>query len=195
MTPAELCKSGSEHGQQRALFAWCAMAEKYGFDAAWDERSYGKGGTEYAAEMAHAIRSNQGYEPSVSEFALYHAIPNGGSRGDDPKSRAIRGAQLKAEGVKPGIPDTFLPLPMWAIVGSGQLPDGTYTTFRAITYAGLYIEMKREKSEGRAKGSTSNDQDEVIAQLRRNGYAVSVCFTWDAAARDLQSYIEAVRKG
>ena len=183
MTPAELAKSGSEHGEQRALFAWANMAEQYGFEAAWDDRSY-KGG------CLDMIAS----EP-VPELKWYHAIANGGSRGDTAKSKAIRGAQLKAEGVKKGIPDTMLPLPMWGLIGSGQLPDGSYRKFEAILYAGLYIEMKRAASEGRRKGNTSNEQDECIAWLRHSGYAVAVCFTWDQAAREIQSYIEAVRKG
>jgi len=176
MTPAELAKSGSEHGQQRALFAWCMVAEQFGFNVAWDWAN-GMG-----LEAAKSSRTN---DQPVPELKWYHAIPNGGSRGDDAKARGIRGAMLKAEGVKSGIPDTFLPLPMWGLVGSGY----------AITYAGLYVEMKRDKSEGRRKGSTSSSQDEIIAYLRRSGYAVSVCFTWDQAAREVQSYIEAVRKG
>lgn len=185
MTPAELCKSGSEHGEQRALFAWCAMAEAYGFDAAWDERSYRDKGCEafYGAGRPE-------HNP-VPELKWFHAIPNGGSRGNDAKSRAIAGAMLKAEGVKRGIPDCFLPVPMWAVTEVGpqlKLP------FRCILYAGLYVEMKRAKSEGRAKGTTSSEQDDCIAWLRHSGYAVSVCFTWDQAARELQSYIEAVRK-
>lgn len=187
MTPAELCKSGSEHGEQRALFAWCRMAEVYGFEAAWDDATYGPGGIERAKEALHATMSNAGYDPSVPELKWYHAIPNGGSRGDDAKSRAIRGGQLKAEGVKPGIPDTFLPLPMWGVTQNAPYQS-------CILYCGLYVEMKRAKSEGRAKGSTSGEQDEAISYLRHGGYAVSVCFTWDQAARELQSYIEAVRK-
>ena len=35
----------------------------------------------------------------------YAAIPNGGTRGADAKSRMIAGARLKAEGVRAGVPD------------------------------------------------------------------------------------------
>ena len=185
MTPAQLAKSNSEHGHQRALFAWLNMAERYGFDVAWDEKAYAS--IAYAGEMVHGIMSGEGYDPSVPELKWCHAIPNGGLR------EARTAAMLKAEGVKRGIPDVFLPVPMWATVAPGGLMNPPQ---RCITYAGLYVEMKRPKSEeqGRA-GTTSGEQDEAIAWLRHSGYAVSVCFTWDAAAREIQSYIEAVRRG
>lgn len=51
--------------------------------------------------------------PKVPALEWFHAIPNGGSRGDDDKSRKIRGAQLKAEGVRQGVADTFLPWPVY----------------------------------------------------------------------------------
>lgn len=187
MTPAELAKSGSEHGEQRALFAWANMAEQYGFDVAWSDEAYKKPG--HAAEMAHGIMSGQGYDPSVPELKWFHAIANGGARGDDAKSKAIRGAMLKAEGVKKGIPDTCLPLPLWGPI------TAAHEHLRCILYAGLYIEMKRQAAEGRKKGRTSGEQDECITWLRHSGYAVAVCFTWDQAAREIQSYVEAVRKG
>lgn len=166
MTPSELAKSNSEHGHQRALFAWLNMVERYGFEAAWTDRSYA------------------GQAPScqpVPELAWAHAIPNGGLR--DKRT----GAMLKAEGVKRGIPDVFVPVPMWGQVGNGA---------KCILYCGLYVEMKRPKSEEQGrKGTTSDVQDQAIAWLRHSGYAVSVCFDWESAAREVQSYIEAVRKG
>jgi hypothetical protein len=173
MTPEQLCRSNSEHGHQRALFAWANMAERHGFAAAWSEKSY-NGGYDFGGDP-------------VPELALFHAIPNGGLR--DKRTAAM----LKAEGVKRGIPDTFLPLPCWGIVSPGGVMNSPE---RRILYAGLYIEMKRPKSEERGRaGITSDDQDRVVAELRSRSYAVSVCFTWDAAARDVQSYIEAVRQG
>jgi hypothetical protein len=96
-----------------------------------------------------------------------HAIANGGQRDK------ITAGKLKAEGVKPGVPDIFLPLP---------------TSDRV--YCGLYVEMKRPKAEGQRAGSTSDDQDGWIAYLRSVGYAVSVCFDWIAAAKEIQSYVQ-----
>lgn len=193
MTPNDLAKSGSEHGVQRALFGWCRMAEAYGFEAAWDEAIYFKDGF-------LKLKANPPLCDAVPELRWFHAIPNGGSRGDSAASRSKQGGALKAEGVKRGIPDTFLPLPLWGATGNtglGQLN-------RCIVYAGLYIEMKRPESltEGkrgkmivdRAAGTTSEDQDSFIAYARRNAYAVSVCFSWDDAARELQKYITACRQ-
>jgi hypothetical protein len=184
MTPAQLASANAEHSHQRAFFAWANMAERFGFDAAWDETSY------TAAGMAKlkASTNDRGCGTvfvdddaegpnAVPELRWLHAIPNGGMRDK------ITAGKLKAEGVKRGIPDAFLPVPM-PLGGPSQW---------SIRYCGLYIEMKRPKSKGRQAGSTSNEQDSAIAALRCAGYAVTVCFDWIAAARDVQSYIEAVR--
>jgi hypothetical protein len=163
-TPADLAKTNSEHGHQRAVFAWANMAAHYGFAAAWDDLSYTKAG--------HA-EATYGKSNAVPIMSRLFAIANGGARGDDARSKMIRGAQLKAEGVKKGVPDLMFPVP-----------------FRNRSYCGLLIEMKRPKSGGQAKGRTSDEQDDWIAFLRSVGYGVSVCFDWIAAAKDIQSYAE-----
>jgi hypothetical protein len=175
MTPDQLAAVNAEHSHQRALFAWANVAERIGFALAWDERTYGKGAMEQFVEGG----CNRHVTYPVPELRWLHAIPNGGYRDK------ITAGKLKAEGVKRGIPDVFLPLPM-------------------TKYAGLYVELKRPETHkagtrkasiiDQAAGSTSELQDEAIAHLRSVGYAVSVCFAWDAAAREIQSYIEASRK-
>lgn len=167
-TPADLAKSNSEHGQQRALFAWANMAANYGFAAAWDELSYTKQGH---AERVFTLNAASSRRPI--ELTRLFAIPNGGYRDK------ITAGKLKAEGVKRGVPDVMLPLPMPNPSG-GRIP----------MYCGLFIEMKRPKATGQAAGTTSDDQDGWIGYLRSVGYAVSVCFDWIAAAKELQSYIE-----
>lgn len=160
MTPATLAKANTEHSHQRALFAWLNMAASFGFAAAWDELTYTKAG--------HAVSTYGPCNcPGVQPLRRAHAIANGGQRDK------ITAGKLKAEGVKPGVPDIFLPLP---------------TSDRA--YCGLYVEMKRPKAEGQRAGSTSEDQDGWIAYLRSVGYAVSVCFDWIAAAKEVQSYVQ-----
>lgn len=57
------------------------------------------------------------------ELALLFAIPNGGWR--DP----VTAAKLKAEGVRPGVPDLALPVPV-------VRPDGSWRH-------GLFMEVKR----------------------------------------------------
>jgi hypothetical protein len=131
ITPEQLAKSGTEHGEQTALFCWCA--------------------------------ENIATYP---ELRWFFAIPNGGTRGDDAKARAIRGGALKAEGVKAGVADTFL---MCARGG----------------WHGLFIEMKRPGK----RSNTSAEQDEFGAYCHENNYGFVVCDTWQSARDMLVSYL------
>lgn len=97
------------------------------------------------------------------ELSLMYHIPNGGSRN---KAEAGR---LKAQGVKPGLPDICLP------VARGK-------------YHGLYIELKRVTG-----GRTSKDQREWIKLLLDQGYLAGVCLGWEEAADTLMRYL--CRKG
>ena len=104
----------------------------------------------------------------------FHAIPNGGSRGDDAKSRKIRGAQLKAEGVRKGVADTFLPWP----VGP---------------WHGLYIEMKKPSEQpktSKSKGGMSEDQIKFGQYLKSVGFGFMTCYSWKQAVSVLRHYIE-----
>lgn len=86
------------------------------------------------------------------------AIPNGGSRGDA-KSAAIVGGMLKAEGVRPGVSDIFLPAP------TGY-------------YHGLFIEMKKPG------GKPQQNQLDFGAAMEANHYKFAICDHWEKA-RDL----------
>lgn len=92
------------------------------------------------------------------ELALLHAIPNGGWR------HPAIGAALKAEGVKPGVPDLDLP------VSRGG-------------FHGLRIELKAKG------GNLSTPQREWIAWLRAEGYRVDVCVGWEAARDVIVAYL------
>lgn len=179
MTPDQLAKSGSEHGEQRGLFAWLVVARHYGFQAAWDEASYREPGyvrRTYAWGDAATDAANPNSGPfGVPELEFIFAIPNGGLRDK------ITAAKLAHEGVKSGVPDIMFPQPC-------STPKGMF--------AGLFIEMKREgnKEFKQAKGRTSSNQEKWIAHLRRVGYACSVCFTWQQAAKEIQSYVEAYQR-
>ncbi len=96
------------------------------------------------------------------ELGLLFHIPNGGGR-----SKAEAG-RFKAEGVKAGVPDLFLPAPR------GK-------------YHGLFLEMKRMKGAG---GKVSPEQKKWIEALREQGYAAEVCFGWKQAAEVLTNYLE-----
>lgn len=81
--------------------------------------------------------------------------------------------KLKAEGMRAGVPDLFVPWP--ARDGDGR-----------ITCPGLYIEMKRP---GVTASSVSPEQRVFIAFLRAAGYRVEVCYCWQQAARLIVAYL------
>lgn len=87
------------------------------------------------------------------------AVPNGGSRD------RREAARMTAQGVKPGVPDLFIPR-------------------AAGKYHGLFIEMKRERG-----GKLSMAQAEWISLLRREGYAACVCAGFDAARKVIEQYM------
>lgn len=110
---------------------------------------------------------NCGQYPAL---AYMFAIPNGGLRD-------IRTATtLKAEGVKSGVPDIFLPCPI--------------QTEWAKQYAGLFIEMKLEKYRNRKNGGCSEEQIEFIEWATSMGYYCKVCYTWEEARDVIVKYLE-----
>lgn len=92
------------------------------------------------------------------ELALLYHVPNGGSR------HPAEAAHMKAQGVKPGVPDLCLPVP------SGE-------------WHGLYIEMKYGKNK------TSERQDWWLMELRRQGYRTAVCYSADAAIKTICEHL------
>jgi hypothetical protein len=92
MSPDYLAKSGTEHAEQVAVFAWSKRAMWQGFAAANIMLTYTQPMTEFTGVRA------------VPELEWMHAIPNGGGRS------ARQGADLKAEGVRGGVADICLPV-------------------------------------------------------------------------------------
>lgn len=88
-----------------------------------------------------------------------YAIPNGGWRHE------YTAKKLKAEGVRPGVPDICLP-----VAKNG--------------YFGLYIEMKRIKGS-----KVSISQDDFINYLIGASYYVKVCKGWDSARECIEDYL------
>lgn len=89
---------------------------------------------------------------------LFH-IPNGGTRD-------IREAvELKAQGVKAGVPDLFLPWP-------------------TALHHGCFIEMKV------GKNITSDEQEDWLTYLFGVGYHTAVCYSWTEARDVLVNYME-----
>lgn len=73
----------------------------------------------------------------------------------------IRNRQL---GVKSGVPDLMLPIP-------------------AGGYHGLFVEMKT------ARGKVSENQSRWIEALNTFGYRAVVCYGWEAARDEIESYL------
>lgn len=86
------------------------------------------------------------------------AIPNGGKR------YLGTARKLKAEGVKPGVLDLFLPVPS----------QGRH---------GLFIEMKY------GKNTLSDNQKIWQARLMNQGYKVEICYNWEEAAQAIMDYL------
>lgn len=104
------------------------------------------------------------------------AIPNGGMRD-------IRTATtLKAEGVKSGVPDIFLPVTAPHYFGVDK---------QCMTqYAGCFIEMKLEKYRNRKNGGCSEEQIDFINWATSVGYYCKVCYSWTEARDTLIAYLE-----
>jgi hypothetical protein len=107
-------------------------------------------------------------------LAYMFAIPNGGMRD-------IRTAtKLKAEGVKSGVLDIFLPLPKSRYISHEETK----------MYHGCFIEMKLEKYRNRKNGGCSEEQIEFMEWAASAGYYCEVCYTWLEARDCLISYLE-----
>jgi hypothetical protein len=166
MTPEQLAKSKTEHSEQVALFAWCAMASTFGVNAANDQNSYSLAG--YAKSLA-----DNGHSIPEPRLGLLYAIHNQG-HGDK-----IRGGRAKAEGVRAGVPDICLPVPRNSNI-EVELGNIRQATF----YHGLYIELKKEK-DGRA----SKVQNDYIEALKAQGYKVEICHGFKAAIAVILEYL------
>lgn len=152
MTPEQLARSGTEHAEQMALFAWANFATRFGF--------------EYANKW-HVPERVAAFIPAP-ELQWLHAIPNAGARGNK-----VAAAQLKAEGVKAGVGDIFLP-------ATRQRPHLT---------AGLYVELKRANG---VPSDVSKEQIEFARFVKSQGYAWYVAFGWREAAHIIESYSKCV---
>lgn len=115
-----------------------------------------------------AIRIKEKRLPAFMRFA--YAVPNGGLRGDTRETALRRGAKLKATGVKAGVPDICVPIPQ-------------------LSYHGLYIELKRPKTDSNRQGRESKEQEEYKEFLISAGYKVEVCVGWEAAIEAIDNYL------
>lgn len=112
------------------------------------------------AEAVSFMRAVRMAEAGKPELRLLFAVPNGGDR------NTIVAAKMKAEGVRPGVPDYLMPVPRGG-------------------YIGLAIELKS------LTGYASREQKAWIEALREQGWRAEVCRGWEAAWRVVNDYLEA----
>ncbi len=93
-----------------------------------------------------------------------YAIPNGGKRN---KNEAAR---LKRQGVKAGVSDLHLALPM----------NGCH---------GLWLEMKRPIITKQAKPKISTEQQIWLDRMRSVGFEACVCYGWQEAKVVIEKYL------
>lgn len=101
----------------------------------------------------------------VPDMDMLFAVPNGGER------NLKVAANMKAEGVKSGVPDVVWPVPRG-------------------NFAGLYLELKRPGLERRALGARSENQVKWHKKLIAKHYAVVTCYGWEAMAQAVELYAE-----
>jgi hypothetical protein len=97
-----------------------------------------------------------------ARLRMLMAIPN----------QAVRSSNARhmiAQGVRPGIPDLFLAVPVGGL-------------------GGLFIELKR-----RSGGRLRQDQKEWIDRLRNAGYAAECCQGWEEARDVITEYLSGFR--
>lgn len=107
---------------------------------------------------------NKGKVPALD---MMFAVPNGGKR-------PIKTAKfLKEEGVKAGVPDVWLPVP----INRPRLDHPN------LKYTGLVIEMKFGKNK------TTPEQTEWLQKLTDHGWLSVIAYTWIEAASYICSYL------
>lgn len=96
----------------------------------------------------------------VRHERLLMAFPMQGQR--SPRN----GARMKAEGMRAGLADMFLAVPM-------------------PTAPGLWIELKRPKP----RGVVSEEQADFLASVKMQGYSAQVCFGFDECIKAISNYL------
>lgn len=134
-----------------------------------------KSGTEEAHQTAFfSWCAEQVHTGKYPELEWIFHIPNGGSRGNDARSAAIVGGKLKAAGVKAGVWDIFLPVPVPMFKTGGGVSNW---------YHGLFIEMKVGNNK------LSDEQFKFAKFVGTKGYYLAVCYSWQEAIKAIEYYL------
>lgn len=122
-------------------------------------------GTEHAHQVALFAWIAQDGVRKWPALQWAHAIPNGGAR-DVPTA-----GRLRAEGVKAGVFDIFVPV---AVNG----------------WHGMYLEMKKLGRQSERRGGLSDAQFTFGIAMHQQRYYTAVAYTWVDARNALCSYME-----
>lgn len=117
-------------------------------------------------EQVHVFHWAAAVGKLYPEIALLFAIPNGGHR------NLLVARKMKAEGVKAGVPDMFLP------VARGG-------------FHGMFLELKTEVNRPKrgGKGGLSDLQTQWLADLRDQGYRAEVAYGAREAIAMIEGYL------
>lgn len=169
-------KTGLEHAHQTALFMWANMAMRFGPNIANDPHSYTVAGF---AQKQFEGKGGLGfikYSAPIPQLKWLHAVHNQG-HGD-----AIRGAKAKAEGVKAGVSDLFLPVPL---VEARPPTAGWLGDYHGWSFcAGLYLELKV------GSNTPSEQQLEFMDDMRAAGYQADWVVGWEMARERILAYLQ-----
>lgn len=123
-------------------------------------------------EQVALFQKAEAYEHRHPELALLFAVPNGGQR------NKIVAARMKAEGVKPGVPDIA-----WPIARGG--------------YHALFIEMKRMKPRRTKTKGLQMDRTKPTPEQRRwmdgltaAGNLCVICWSAEEAWQAITEYLD-----
>ncbi len=111
------------------------------------------------AEAVALMKAVKLHEARWPALRWLFAVPNGGAR------NKIVAAKLKAEGVKPGVPDYIWPQ-------------------RSAPYIGLALELKAKV------GRVDPAQREWLAGLEAQGWRCVVAYGWEEALAAIREYCE-----
>lgn len=107
--------------------------------------------------------------PRIPQLAVAFHPANGGKRD------AREAARLKGLGVRPGVPDVMIP-------ARGPQPDYFDPSLRHRGYTGLAIELKAGKNK------PTPEQMRWADNLRKAGWEVRVCYSFDEARQAIADY-------
>lgn len=122
-------------------------------------------------KLFQIVKENLGNYPAA-QFLIH--IPNGDLR------NKVVAMKLKDAGVKSGVSDLFLPVPVGVKVFS-LVPPRTDVYY---AYCGLWIELKIKPNK------PSREQEAWLLEMSRLGYKAAVCYSANEAWQTIKEYLD-----